>query len=414
MAWTPPERPDWLARLIAHGPAVGGATHLVSLDPQELIDTAIASTGGLDDFGSADSADWRKWFELLVHSLRTESSLHVAGRLLVRHDLLRCLRNRLLLTDLWKRQPEVLETELLPPAFVVGMARSGTSILSELLALDPTARTPAMWEMLHPVESLADDALRAHGHAETVLMEDLAPEYATMHENSGDLPNECIFIMANTFLSDQWSGCHVVPSYQQQLVQADHRPVYEFHRNVLKTLQQRGAEGCTRWGLKAPSHLQLLEELHSVYPDAWVIRIHRDPLESLPSTVSLIGTLKRMRCEEVDLSASPQQLAMGCAYMFQQEIEKRADGRVRNERFIDVQYHELMSNPSATLRTIYQRAGWEFPDALAQRIDDYLGRRPRGKRGKHEYTLESMGFDRDEERKRFRFYCEHYGVPEEA
>ena len=63
-------------------------------------------------------------------------------------------------------------------------------------------------------------------------------------------------------------------------------------RAQLKTLQQRGAEGCTRWGLKAPSHLQLLEELHSVYPDAWVIRIHRDPLESLPST-SLPSTSRR-------------------------------------------------------------------------------------------------------------------------
>ncbi len=413
MAWIPPERPGWLERLIAHGPAVGDAAQLVSLEPQELIDSAIASTGGLDDFGSADSADWRKWFELLVHSLETESSLHVVGRLLARHDLLRCLRNRLLLTDLWRRRPEVLETELLPPTFVVGMARSGTSILSELLALDPTARTPAMWEMLHPVESLADDEMRSHGHAETVLMEDLAPEYATMHENSGDLPNECIFIMANTFLSDQWSGCHVLPSYQQEMIRADHRPVYEFHRNVLKTLQQRRAEGCTRWGLKAPSHLPLLEELLSVYPEARVIRIHRDPLESLPSTISLIGTLKRMRCEEVDLSQAPQQMAMGTAYMLQQEIEKRADGRIPAERFIDVRYHELMRDPSGTVRTIYQRADWEAPAGLARQIDDYVNRRPRGQRGKHQYTLESMGFDRDEERERFRFYCKRYDIPEE-
>jgi len=222
----PPERPGWLDRLIAHGPAVGGAEYLVSLDAQELIDTAIASTGGLDDFGDDfDDVDWRKWYELLVCSLDTESSLHLAGRLMARHDVLRCLRNRLLLADLWKRRPEILASELLPPSFVIGMARSGTSILSELLALDETARTPKMWEMLHPVESTQDDRLRPAGHAQTVMMEDLAPEYATMHENSGDLPNECIFIMANTFLSDQWSGCHEVPSYAKETVLADYRPV---------------------------------------------------------------------------------------------------------------------------------------------------------------------------------------------
>ncbi len=205
----------------------------------------------------------------------------------------------------------------------------------------------------------------------------------------------------------------MLPSYQQEMIRADHRPVYEFHRNVLKTLQQRRAEGCTRWGLKAPSHLALLEELLSVYPEARVIRIHRDPLESLPSTISLIGTLKRMRCEEVDLSQAPQQMAMGTAYMLQQEIEKRADGRIPAERFIDVRYHELMRDPSGTVRTIYQRADWEAPAGLARQIDDYVNRRPRGQRGKHQYTLESMGFDRDEERERFRFYCKRYDIPEE-
>jgi hypothetical protein len=413
VAWTPPERPAWLTRLNMHSEAVGGGSHLISLDPRELIETAIASTGGLDDFGHDEGFDWHEWYELLVNSLDTESSLHLVGRLLARHDLLRCLRNRLLLAELWERRPEVLEAPLLPPSFVIGTARSGTSILSELLALDPAARNPAMWEMLHPVEATRDDRLRPYGHAETVFMEDVAPEYAAMHENSGDLPNECIFIMAMTFLSDQWSGCHSVPSYTKQQVKADFRPVYAFHEKVLKTLQLRGAEGCTRWGLKAPSHLQLLEELFSVYPEALAIRIHRDPLKSLPSTTSLMGSLKRMRCEEVDMTGAAQLLAVGNAYMLQQEIEKRADGRVPEERFIDVRYHDLMRDPSGTIGRIYRRAGWDYSDEMARRVDEYIRNRPRGKHGKHAYTLESMGFDREAERERFHFYCEHYDIPEE-
>jgi hypothetical protein len=408
--WTPLERPDWLERLIAHGPAVGGAARLVSLDPREMIETAIASTGGLDDFGDDDGSGWRHWYETLVASLEAESSLHVLGRLLARHDLLRCLRNRLQLVDLWRRRPEILEAPLLPVSFVIGTARSGTSILSELLALDPAARSPAMWEMLHPVEAIADDAFRPLGHAETVFMEDVAPEYATMHENSGDLPNECIFIMANTFLSDQWSGCHVVPSYEKEMIRADHRPVYGWHRRFLQTLQQRGSEGRTRWGLKAPSHLGLLEPLYAVYPEAIAIRIHRDPLKSLPSTVSLMGTLKRMRCERVDMSRAPERLAAGNAYMLQREIELRVDGRLPDDRFVDVRYHDLMRDPAGTVRSIYERAGWSLPDGLARRIGDYLRDRPRGR---HDYSLEAMGFDRDEERERFRFYCRHYDVPEE-
>jgi hypothetical protein len=414
LAWNPPQRPGWLARLNAHGLAVGGPENLVSLNPAELIQTAMASTGGLDDFGATDLSDWQTWFEVLARSLDTESQLHAVGRLLARHDLLRCLRNRLQLAALWKTRPAVLETELLPPSFVVGTARSGTSILSELLALDPDARTPALWEMLHPVESLQDEALRAPGHSETALMEDLTPEYATMHENSGDLPNECLYMMMNTFISDIWGGSHFTPSYDKAMLRADHRPVYAYHKKILQTLQHRGAERCSRWGLKAPSHLALLEELFSVYPNAWVIRIHRDPLKSLPSTISLMGTLKRMRCADVDVTRNAERQSEGTAYMFEQEIAKRSDGRVPNDRFIDVHYHELMRDPLATVQSIYDRTGWRLQDEVAGKIEAYVRDRPRGTHGTHQYSLASMGFDHDRERERFRFYCEHFDVPEET
>ena len=404
------QRPDWLRRLISHGAAVGGAQRLVSLDPAEILEKAIASTGGLDDFGDGD---WRHWYELLVDALENEASLHVVGRLLVRFDLLRCLRNRLLLTDLWKRRPEILASPLLPPSFVVGMARSGTSILSELLSLDPDARCPAMWEILHPVEASADDALRRAGDDETVLMEDLAPEYATMHQNSGDLPNECIFIWMNTFISDQWGGMHVVPSYSQALPRADYVAVYRFHEKVLKTLQQRGSGGCSRWGLKAPSHLPLQEQLFSVYPEARVIRIHRDPLKSLPSTLNLMATLKRMRCDEVDSEGSGESLASGHAHMFQREIELREAGRIPEDRIVDVRYCDLMRDLPGTIRRIYERANWELRDDVLARMQDYVSQRPRGSHGAHDYSLEAAGLERDRERARFRFYCERFDLPEE-
>lgn len=410
MAWKPGERPDWLRRLISHGPAVGGAAHLVSLDPDELVATAIDSTGGLDDFGDGD---WRVWLERLAGALEREARLHAAGRLVAREEILRSLRNRLQLFELWKRQPEILAAPLLPPCFVVGMARSGTSILSELLALDPAARCPAMWEMLHPVEALGSDALRAIGHDETVFMQDLAPEYATMHENSGELPNECIYITINTFVSDHWSGCHVVPSYERELPRADHRAVYRFHERMLKTLQLRGPRGCTRWGLKAPSHLPQLEALFAVYPQARVVRIHRDPLKSIPSTLNLMGTLKHMRCEGVDLEGAGALLARGYELMLRQEIEKRRDGRIPDERIVDVRYHDLMHDLPGTVRAIYESCGWPLRDDLLARMRDYVAVRPRGVHGLHRYSLEAAGLDREQEQQRFRFYCERYGVPAE-
>src|SRR5215813_484942 len=116
MPWQPPRRPRWVERLNAHGAAVGGAGALVSLDPDELCATARESTG-LDDFGGDE---WRAHFEVFVESLERESRLHLAGRLLARAEILRTLRNRLQLADLWARRPEILREEIDPLVFVVG------------------------------------------------------------------------------------------------------------------------------------------------------------------------------------------------------------------------------------------------------------------------------------------------------
>ena len=150
MPWTPPPAPAWVDRLNAHGPAAGGAEHLVSLDSDDIVGAAQASTG-LTDFGG-DS--WRPHFEVLLEALRTEAHLTLAGRLVARTELLRALRQRLLLAAAWAADPSILDEAIVEPIFVVGTGRSGTSILHELLALDPTSRTPATWELLHPGEAL--------------------------------------------------------------------------------------------------------------------------------------------------------------------------------------------------------------------------------------------------------------------
>jgi len=407
MPWQPPPRPRWVQRLNAQADAVGGARALVSLDPDELLATARRDTG-LDDFGGTE---WRAHYEVLLRAIERESRLHLAGRILTRAEVLRTLRNRLKLADLWQRRPEIAQEAVHPPVFVVGSPRSGTSILHELLALDPASRAPAMWEMLHPVEALAGDALRAVGDAETTWWHDLQPEYEAMHANSGDLPNECIFITLHEFLSDHWGGCHNVPTYQAYLAKADQRPAYRYHRRFLQTLQQR-ARG-ERWLLKAPSHLFQLRALFDVYPEARIVQTHRDPRKAIPSALSLMGTLKWMRCESSDPASGAEATAAGYATIYKRQIEQRARGVLPDDRFVDVRYADLVTDPGATVERLYAALGWQFTPALRSAIADYAARKPRGAHGVHHYTLEEMGLDPEVERKRFAFYCEHFGVAEE-
>jgi len=407
-AWTPPSRPGWVERLIAHGDAVGGADRLVSLSEDDLLATASRATG-LTDFGPGD---WQAHLRVLLRALETEADLHVVGRLLVRTEIVRTLCNRLRLSALWREQPDWLADPVEAPVFIVGSPRSGTSILHELMATDPATRAPATWEMSHPVEAFRGEDAVALADRVVRLWPDLQPEYETMHANGGELPNECIFITLHTFLSDHWGGNHVVPSYDAHLVRADQRPAYAFHADFLRTLQARG--GPRRWLLKAPSHLAQLATLFSVYPDARIVRTHRDPLRTLPSTISLMGTLKWMRCRRVDMSRTARALAAGYAHLYAREIEQRASGTLPDERFVDVHFAELVADPVGTVREVYRRLDWAFPDAVAEGVARYASARPRGAHGVHRYSIAGVGLEAAEERRRYAFYLERYGIAEEG
>lgn len=410
--WRPPPRPAWVERLIAHGDAAGGAQHLVGLDPDELVATAVASVGH-DDFGLPT---WRAHYDVLLDAIARESELHLAGRIVTRTEVLRSLRTRLGLAAQWTRDRGVLERPVPSPVFVVGFARSGTSILHELLALEPSVRAPHTWELLQPSDAAAGGAIAASarrtGDAVHSFWPDLQPEYDAMHHNGGELPNECIFATAHEFLSDHWSGVHVAPTYTLHLVKADHTDAYRYHRRILQTLQ---GEGATRpWVLKAPSHLATLATLFAVYPDARVVHIHRDPLRAVPSTLSLMGTLKWMRCTNVDMVPLAQPTAKGFAAMLDGIMAARASGALPDERFVDVRYTDLMRDPGLVVQRVHEALGWPADREVADRARDHVAASPRGGYGTHRYSLAAFGLDRAELETRFAGYRERFDLEPEA
>jgi hypothetical protein len=289
------------------------------------------------------------------------------------------------------------------------MARSGTSILHELLACDPAHRAPLTWELLHPAHGPGEAEM--WGDATHSIWHDVQPEYEAMHHNAGDLPNECIFATMNEFLSDHWGGCHEVPSYSMHLASADHTDAYRYHRRILQTLQAREAE--ERWLLKAPSHLSTLDALFAVYPDARIVHVHRDPLKTVPSTLSLMATLKWMRCRHTDPVATAPLVAYGFGALLDGVIEGRASGRLPDDQFADLRYADLLADPVAGLEGVYDRFGWTFADSTRAAVLAHLGAKPQGKHGRHEYSLQDFGLDPAEERQRFAAYQAHYGVPDE-
>ncbi len=401
--------PGWVDRLNSLGEGVGGPERLVPLDADELLSVAVDSEGVDDFFGDT----WREPYGVLMASLNEEAQLTTLGRLLTRADVLRMLRNRLRLAPLFS---QVESEQISEPVFVLGPARSGTSILFELLAQDKRFRTPATWEVHHPVPppetaTYGSDARIALADREANLWPDIRPTYRTMHEEGGTLPKECIFITAHEFNSDYWIAIAGVPSYLAARLGWDPVEAYRFHRRFLQVLQSR-CRG-DHWLLKAPSHLFQLLSLFAVYPDARIVHTHRDPRMTVPSTISLTSTFRSMRTD-ADASADASMAGLGLSFVLNQVVDWRVSGAVPDERFADVHFADLMADAIAAVRRLYERFGWELEEESAVRMRAYLEAKPRARLGAHRYSLAEFGLTEQTVDKAFAPYVEHYGIAPEA
>jgi hypothetical protein len=394
------KRPDWVRRINAMGDSVGGAANLVSLEPEELVRTAIGSTGGLSDFGDFDG-DWRARLDSLVTELEASGKLHSLGRLMTRQELLRGLRTRLLMAHARSENPGIAEERIGAPIVITGPPRSGTSILFELLALDPKARAPLAWEVMHPVPFDGADAgaRQVMGECEQEFWADVQPEFAAIHELRSDLPVECVTITLPSFTGGHWGMIANMPNWV-----ADYPAAMAYHRALLQTLQHGSPP--RNWVLKTPLYLVFIDLLLATYPDAWVVHTHRDPLKTEPSSLSTLATVRWERSDEVEL---PEAGAAGLGDMMIILAKRREAGELP-DRIVDSHFSDLMADPVAAVEELYGQMNRPFLGKHADAIRCYIEAKPKGKFGVHKYTPEEWGFDPAALRKRMRPYTDHYGV----
>jgi len=400
-------RPDWVRRMISMGESVGGAHHLVPLDPDELIRLARKSTGGLSDFGDWDG-DWRGRLESLLSAMEQTANLHAVGRLMVRQEVLRGLRTRLLLARTWNDDPSIAEEAIEEPLIITGPGRSGTSILFELLCLDPSGHGPLAWESSHPIAFAPEAERKAMAECEQEFWEDVNPIIGTIHEHRADLPVECIVVQIPSFSSAYWWIVANIPGWVP-----DMQASMQYHKAVLQTLQH-GRPPFT-WILKTPIYLMMLDLLYGTFPDAWVVRTHRDPLKTAPSGASTMAACRFQRSDQVDLSSltPPDGSGSGGTHDQMLAVEQRMKAGELPDRFVDVHFSDLMANPVETVATAYQRVGRPFDPAHADAIVEYLARKPRGSKGSHHYRPEDWGFDPDAIRAASRAYMDAFCVSPE-
>jgi hypothetical protein len=370
----------------------------------DLIKTAKRRCG-LDDFGGGD---FFEGLSRLIDSCQRESQLNLIGRIVLRADLIRTLCSRLFMQRDWKAFPSIVRQEIREPLFIVGLPRSGTTLLHTLLALDPEHRVPLTWEVMTPSPPTGDNEKRRIQRAISSCncFNWLAPTFRQVHPVGAELPQECVSLMAPTFMSDQFDAMYYVPSYRAWFFQQDLRPAYEYHRHFLQHLQVR--RNARRWVLKAPTHMFALPTLLDVYPDAFFVQTHRAPLDAMASVSSLITILRRAFSDAVD----PQTVCREAIDYWSKTLDRflQERGRLAEHRICDVNYAEILHDPLVAVRRIYAHFGWSLSQKVEQRMRRALASQPEDRYKLHRYDLSQFGVQEAESAARFAAYCDRFGL----
>ncbi len=407
-------RPLGLRLLNGAGRALRGAgLPLLRLDDASLLARATRTTG-LDDFG--DGA-FRAPLRRLLDAFENEAELTFLGRIIARSDVVRLLENRLHMVDTRKRHPEIDAGDVRRPIFVVGLPRTRTTILHELLAQDPANRVLMTWEVMHPWPpperaSWETDPRIARVEAHFAGVDRLLPGFKTMHPMGARLPQECVALTAHDFASMIFSTTHRVPGYQAWLDGADLRWVYASHRRQLQYLQWRCP--AERWVLKSPGHLWALDALLAVYPDARIVQTHRDPLKVIASLTSLVTLLRSMASDAIDPFAIGVEWTERLAAGLERSMVVRARGLPAGAQVFDAHFAELLRDEIDMVRRIYAHFDLPLTPEAEARMRRYLAENPRDRHGAHRYTLEASGLDPATERRRYARHQELFGIGSEA
>ncbi|WP_169843882.1 sulfotransferase family protein [Halioglobus japonicus] len=383
---------------------------IARLNPDKLMQSAQRSTG-LTNFGSDY---FRAPLVRLCQSLEEDAHLNALGRMIARQDILRLLSNRLRFVDLLERHPEINDTPIEQPIFILGMPRTGTTSLHELVALDPQFRVPMSWEVAYPFPppdsaTYRSDPRIAEVDAELANIDRLLPDFKYMHPMGAELPQECVGLFAYDFTSMIFDVQFRVAQYQEWLLQEDMSEVFKNHRRWLQILQWKCP--ADTWVLKSPQYLWNIEDMLREYPDARIVQTHRDPVRVAMSIGSLTATLRELSSNKVDLTEVTQEYADLLHYGVGKTMSVRQRGLLSAERAYDVQFKDFRQDPLAVVATIYDQFGYELSADVRERMAAFLAAGHESKRhGQHGYTLADSGLDLDFERERFADYQNAYGI----
>jgi len=389
-----------------------------SLAETSLVRSARGQSG-LEDLGTDwDSGPTVEARRRLLEALEGEASLHALGRAIIRSTLVRSIMNRLRLEDLERRYPEIVRNPVVSPVFIVGLPRTGTTLLHRILTCEPNLRPLLSWEALNPAlfprapvperAGERDPRMRLAELSERGLRY-LAPGFFAIHPVEAHDVEEDVLLQDGSFVSPTVDATMPVPRYSRWLHSIDQTHAYRYFRRLVQLLLWERSG--TYLG-KTPHHLENLEPLLAVFPGARVIHTHRDPLKVVPSFCSMMVHGRPIFTDKVVPAAIGRQMHQKSLDGVTRAMASRE--RLPPERFLDVAYRDLVRDPMKEIRRIYDFLGLSLDCETEAAMQSWRSRNPQGRHGVHRYQLADFCLDRSTLRRDFAPYCERFQVEEES
>ena len=376
------------------------------LSEQYILNAARDSTG-LENWGSNNFLEGMR--ELLNSSIK-EAKLHFFGRQFLQKGCIRAVKDRIRLQKAFQKNQEILNTPIEKPVFVLGLPRTGTTFLQNLLFQDDHFRHLHYREQVavgpQPThENLQDNYIIKSCVSFVENLKTIAPEFFIAHEINPYGPEECNGLMERNFTSIIYFMFRNIPSYIDWFQTHDMTETYDYHKQQLQFLGYHFKK--KQWVLKAPVHLFFLKYLFKTYPDARILHLHRDPLELVPSMASLVVISRQIHSNHVDAEETADQILDWVRKIITNSIAFRNE--YGSDQFLDLSYNELVRDPMNTLTQIYKWLGVNINNEIQSNISSWLENSKRKRVGNaHHYSLEQFNLTEKIIQNEFSHYYDRY------
>lgn len=324
-------------------------------------------------------------FRFLLRCWADAENLTPMGWLSAQGHVGRHLANRARIRRLIAEHPEIAAEPVERPVFVVGLPRTATTLTHGVLSLSEEHRCPRLWELLTPdLDGGPEQRARSVRAARRLVgsIDLFTPRFRDIHALRPEGPEECTFALPHTVMPLSQAR---VPGYLPWHDGRDFVPDYRHLKEVYQVLQYGRPR--RRWILKSPLHLENLDALRAVFPDATIVWTHRDPATAVASFCSLVEHGMTAATRPVD----PHDIGATWLELLSRSVSRGLAARpgIPPESLVDVPYSWLGTDPAAGAPKLYAAVGAHWTDADATRLPE-VATRPHGTRP-HRYDLARYG-----------------------